>query len=72
MQSTIGQKLSVANANHLPLVGTTRDLNSSDSLEQWRSIFSGIWGPVELTEIGRGKISGSLRSQHVGELTLTE
>ena len=55
--------------DNLPLVGTTRDLNSADSLEYWRSIFGGIWGPVELTEIGGDKVSGSLRSQHAEGLT---
>ena len=55
--------------NNLPLVGTTRDLNGHDSLEHWRSIFGGIWGPVELTQIGVGKVSGNLRSRFVGELT---
>ncbi len=53
----------------LPLVGSTVDVNGSDSLEHWRYIFGGIWGPVELTEIGSGKIAGSLRSRHVGDLT---
>ncbi len=53
----------------LPLVGSTVDLNGSDSLEHWRCIFGGIWGPVELTEIGGGTIAGSLRSRHVGDLT---
>ena len=53
----------------LPLVGSTVDVRGSDSLEHWRSIFGGIWGPVELTEIGSGKIAGSLYSRHVGNLT---
>lgn len=55
--------------DNLPLVGTTQDLNNIDSLEYWRSIFGGVWGPVELTEIGGDKISGSLCSQDVGALT---
>lgn len=58
-----------ADINRLPLVGTTSDLSPSESLEHWRSIFGGIWGPVELTEIGAGNVSGTLRSQHIGELT---
>ena len=53
----------------LPLVGSTVDVRGSDSLEHWRSIFGGIWGPVELTEIGGGKIAGSLHSRHIGDLT---
>ncbi len=53
----------------LPLVGSTVDVRGRDSLEHWRSIFGGIWGPVELTEIGGGKIAGSLHSRHVGDLT---
>jgi len=53
----------------LPLVGSTIDARGRDSLERWRCIFGGIWGPVELTEIGGGKISGSLHSRHVGDLT---
>lgn len=55
--------------DNLPFVGTTQDLNNTDSLEYWRSIFGGIWGPVKLTEIGGEKISGSLCSQDVGTLT---
>jgi AraC-like DNA-binding protein len=56
----------------LPLVGSTFDVGGGDSLEYWRCIFGGVWGPVELTEIGGGKISGSLRSRHVGELTFNQ
>jgi len=53
--------------DNLPLVGTTRDLNSPDSLEYWRSVC-----PVELKEIGGGTISGSLRSRYIGELTFNK
>lgn len=57
---------------NLPLVGTTQNLDSTNSLEYWRSIFGGIWGPVKLTEIGGEKISGSLCSQNVGALTFNQ
>lgn len=56
----------------LPLVGRTIDVRSKDTLEHWRCIFGGIWGPVALTEIGDSRISGSLRSRHIGELTFNQ
>lgn len=54
--------------DNLPLVGTTHEVRTADKLDHWRSIFSGVWGPVELTEIGGGKLSGSLNSQRVNDL----
>lgn len=57
---------------NMPLVGTTTDLSPGDSMEHWRHVFGGIWGPVDLTEIGNGKLSGSLHSQQVGPLTFNQ
>jgi len=67
-----GEERCVHESGNLPLVGTTIDVNVNDSLEHWRCIFGGVWGPVELTEIGSSRISGSLHSRHVGQLTFNQ
>jgi len=57
---------------NLPFVGTTGEVDSVHSLDYWTSIFSGVWGPVELSEIGDGQLSGSLNSRQVCELTFNK
>ncbi len=53
---------------HLPLVGQTWDVAPADSIEYWRDVFSQIWGPLRIEEIG-GRLSGRLHSRRIGELT---
>ena len=65
----------VANMNDLanmPLVGKTAEVSGVDSMEHWRHVFGGIWGPVDLTEIGGGRLSGSLHSRRAGALTFNQ
>lgn len=59
-------------ATNMPLVGKTTDVGIADSMEHWRHVFGGIWGPVDLTELGGGKLSGSLHSRRTGALTFNQ
>ncbi|WP_136443174.1 helix-turn-helix transcriptional regulator [Pacificoceanicola onchidii] len=56
----------------MPLVGRTSDVNERESMELWRHVFGGVWGPVDLVEIGDGRLSGSLHSRKVGALTFNQ
>ncbi|MEM8571554.1 MAG: AraC family transcriptional regulator [Pseudomonadota bacterium] len=47
-------------------------MRNKDSMEHWRHVFGGIWGPVDLTEIGGGRLSGSLHSRQVGALKFNQ
>ena len=53
----------------MPLVGSTSEVGRADCMEHWRCVFGGIWGPIDLTEIGGGELSGNLHSRKVGALT---
>ena len=57
---------------NMPLVGKTSDVSNRDCMEHWRHVFGGIWGPVDLTEIGGGKLSGRLHSRQVGTLNFNQ
>ncbi|WBU57395.1 AraC family transcriptional regulator [Paracoccus sediminicola] len=53
----------------LPLIGRSADAQPGDAGDHWRSVFSGVWGPLNVRPVTDGNISGSLYSRKVGDLT---
>ena len=53
----------------LPLVGRSDDVEKKESGDHWHSIFSELWGDVDVKPVVEGQISGSLHSKKVGGLT---
>jgi len=55
----------------LPLIVNTKGIPTKRREDQWREIFGGLWGPVDLHNIGDSFMSGSLFSKKVGQLTFS-
>ncbi|SDD68461.1 AraC-type DNA-binding protein [Paracoccus isoporae] len=53
----------------LPLIGRSSDARPDSAGEHWRSLFSGVWGALNVKPAVEGSISGSLYSRKIGDLT---
>ncbi|WBU64317.1 AraC family transcriptional regulator [Paracoccus aerodenitrificans] len=53
----------------LPLIGRSVDAQSGEDRDHWRSVFSGLWGALEVKPVVEGNISGSLYSRTIGDLS---
>lgn len=53
----------------LPYVASTTDVAEQQREELWRSVFSGLWGAVDVRRSSAGFLEGSLHSRKIGALT---
>lgn len=53
----------------LPLIGRSADAQSGEDRDHWRSLFSGVWGELDVKPVVEGNITGSLYSRRMGDLS---
>ncbi|ADZ68965.1 helix-turn-helix transcriptional regulator [Polymorphum gilvum] len=56
-------------ADLLPLVGATDTVGDRHQADHWRTVFGALWGAENLRAVRGNRITGSLHSRKVGELT---
>ncbi|USG62421.1 AraC family transcriptional regulator [Sneathiella marina] len=57
--------------NTLPLICNTKETPTKKREDHWREVFGGLWGPLDLQNIGAQSMSGSLFSKKIGQLTFS-